>query len=127
MRFNIMASLCALALVGASACLDAANPTSAFKAPCPKPFAQFVISQPFLVETVTCDSWFARYDLHNYGTIEGQGCNTTGPLLQQDGNIGHISVNFTFTDGSTLNINGCAAGSMLLPGFDQVSLVCLTQ
>jgi len=125
MKLNILTSLCALALVGAFSCLDAATPrASAQKAPCPKPFMQFVMGQNFLIETVTCDSWFAHYDLHNYGSIEGHGCVTTGPLLQEDGTGGHISVSFDFTDGSTLSITGCTATTSLLPGWDQVSVTC---
>lgn len=127
MKFNSIAIVIACALVGSFGYLDRqyadAGISSTFGG---VGLTEFTVMQHQNVETVTCANYFAHYDLQQYGSIEGDTCTETAPLLIQNGNVGNITVKFTLTNGAKINLAGCRVDSTILtPGYYKASINCI--
>lgn len=94
---------------------------------------QLVMQEPQIVETITCASYSVHYDAQGYGSVQGAGCDTTGPLvLTRTGTLGgHVAMTFYFNDGSTLTGKNCRVDShveLASPGanpYDSYALNCI--
>lgn len=118
----VLAAVLAVALV--ARCAQAQAPTSnAFAHRAPVWVVQFVVTENFRVETVTCTDYFSHTDFQDYGTITGKGCTSTGPLVDQVGTQGHVSVDLE----PVLVAEDCRVDSAVLtPGFASVAINCIS-
>lgn len=125
MKSRHLAAVVAGALFAGVASAAFSNGFDAPDAGCQPYPTQFIVQQNFNVETVTCRSYFAHYDLNQYGSITGTSCSTTGPLISATTNVGHVGVDFTFLDGSHFTWSACRVDSSALqPGADSLTLNC---
>jgi hypothetical protein len=88
-------------------------------------YVEFVFGQNFSVETITCTNFDLLADVNNYGHLIATGCTQTGPLLNQNGTKGHVSIDVTLTDGTHYVFGGCRVGENAQPNFAQYQMICI--
>lgn len=87
-------------------------------------YVEFIFSQSFSVETITCTSFDLLADVNQYGHLIATGCMQTGPLLNQNGTKGHVSIDVTLNNGTHYVFGGCRVSSSAVPYFAQYSVIC---
>jgi hypothetical protein len=117
----LIVGLCLSALAAIGSAADKAAPVPGVT----NSVTEFVMEQNFHVETVTCKSYLALGDLHQYGHVEGSDCTRTDDLLDDGGDLGNIWITFDFTDGTSIYLANCRFdATTFTPGYNQVAINC---
>lgn len=88
-------------------------------------YVEFIFSQNVSVETVYgCAKFNIANDVNGVGYLVATGCSATGPLVQQNGTSGNVSVDVTLTTGAHYVFTGCRVATHGNPNFWQIGMFC---